>query len=497
MQSTDRQVRKMMDDFKKHRKVDHAALRAGMDRKTASKYLKLGKLPSELRKPTRMWRTREDPFEEDWPYISEMLRDAPDLEAVALLDHLEDRRPGGYEEGQLRTLQRKLKRWRAEEGPPKELFFPQVHRPGEIMQTDFTWGTELGVTIAGEPFSHLLCHPVLTYSNWEWVTVCRSESMVALRRGVQAALFELYRVPAFHQTDNSTAATHDLRTGKRGFNQEYLDLMKHFGITPRTTGVGEKEQNGDVESLNGAFKRRAAQWLKIRGSSDFKSVVEYEAWLQDVARRANRARQRRLKEELTVMRPLEVKRLAEFSEVDARVTQGSTIRVKSGVYSVPSRLRGETVRVRVYEDHLEVYYAQKHQLTIERVHGKGAHRINYRHVIWSLVKKPGAFDRYRYREDLFPTLTFRRAYDALSKSLPERRADLEYLRCLQLAAETMECEVETALGLLLESGELPKAEAVKELVRPEPPLIPEISMGEVDLRSYDALLEHHVLEVAS
>jgi len=247
-----------MSLIRKDEPLGVAAARAGMDEKTARKYRDLGKLPSELGNP-RTWRTREDPFEEEWPYIRGMLEDAPDLEAAALFEHLQDRRPGEYQDGQVRTLQRRLRRWRAQEGPPKELFFPQAHRPGEAMQTDFTWATELGVTIGGEPFPHMFCHPVLPYSNWEWVTVCHSESMAALRRGVQAALFELERVPLFHQTDNSTAATHDLRTGKRGFNQEYLDLVSHFGMTPRTTAVGEKEQNGPKW-----LTRSRYSWLKPR-----------------------------------------------------------------------------------------------------------------------------------------------------------------------------------------------------------------------------------------
>ena len=485
-----------MEEFKKHGKVGRAALRADMDRKTARKYLAADKLPSELKEP-RTWRTRADPFEEDWPYVLEMLEDAPDLEAVALFEHLVECQPGKYQEGQVRTFQRRLKRWRAESGPPKLLFFAQAHRPGEAMQTDFTRANVLEVTIAGEPFDHMLCHPVLPYSNWEWVTVCHSESMVALRSGVQDALFELECVPEFHQTDNSTAATHDLRSGKRGFNQEYLDLMKHFDMTPRTTGIGEKEQNGDVEALHGAFKRRVRQRLKLRGSSDFDSVAAYEAWLHEIVRTVNRTRQHRIDEERAVMRPLRVKRLPEFSEVDVRVTEGSTIRVKSNVYSVPSRLKGEKVRVRVYDDRLEVFYAQKHQLTVERIRGCSKYRINYRHVIHSLVKKPGAFERYRYREDLFPTLTFRRAYDALDEKLPRRKADLEYLRCLQLAAETMQSEVETALELLYDAGQLPLERTVTDLVRPKPAAVPEISIEPVELESYDTLLDHQGLEVAS
>lgn len=485
-----------MEEYLKHGQVGKAALRADMDRKTARKYLKSGKLPSELKDP-RIWRTRLDPFTQDWDYVRELLRGAPDLEAKTLFEHLEERTPGRYQEGQLRTLQRRIKQWRAEEGPPKTLFFPQAHRPGEAMQTDFSWGNELEVTIAGESFPHLLCHPVLPYSNWEWATVCSSESMPALKRGVQSALFELGHVPLFHQTDNSTAATHNLRNGMRGFNQSYLEFLDHFSMKPRTTGIGEKEQNGDVEAAHGAFKRCVKQRLKLRGSSDFETRAEYESWLQDLARQRNRRRRKRLEGELAVMSQLRVERLAEFTEEEARVSQGSTIQVRANTYSVPSRLGGEKVRVRIYDDRLEIYYAQKRQLTVERMRGRGGHRINYRHVIWSLARKPGAFQRYRYREDLFPSLTFRRAYDALCEGLPQRRADIEYLSSLKLAAETMECDVEAALEAFLEVGELPTAEAVRDLVQPPVALVPQLESAVIDLRSYDSLLASEVQEVAS
>jgi hypothetical protein len=216
--TTDAQVRRLMEELERQGTIEVAALRSGMHRNTATKYRRLGKLPSELKQP-RQWRTREDPFTEDWPAILQCLRSAPELEAKALFEDLVGRLPGRYQPGQLRTFQRKVKQWRGQEGPPKEIFFPQVHRPGEAMQTDFTWANELGVTISGEPLRHMLCHPVLPYSNWESVTVCFSESLAALRRGVQKAVFALGRVPAYHQTDNSTAATHDLGSGKRAFNE--------------------------------------------------------------------------------------------------------------------------------------------------------------------------------------------------------------------------------------------------------------------------------------
>lgn len=476
-----------MEEMQKHGAIGRAAMRAGMDRKTARKYVRAGKLPSELRTP-HAWRTRDDPFAADWPAVVAMLEEAPELEATTLFDHLLARNPEAYTPGQLRTLQRHIRQWRAQRGPEREIFFPQSHRPGEALQTDFTHATALGVTIGGEPFAHLLCHSVLPYSNWEWATVCHSESLAALRRGVQSTLFRLGGVPAFHQTDNSTAATHDLRTGARGFNAEYLELMTHFGLTPRTIAIGAKEQNGDIEASHGVLKRRLEQHLLLRGSRDFLSVAAYEQWLGEKLDAANRLRQTKLAEEVAVLRPLAVSRLPEYRAETAVVTSWSTIRVRRNTYSVPSRLIGETVRVHVYEPRLEVYHGGVVQLTVERLRGEGGHRINYRHVIWSLVQKPGAFARYRYREDLFPSLTFRRAYDALTAQRDPWKADLEYLRLLHAAASTMESAVEQALEQALAAGQCPDADTVKRLVAPPQILVPALAVPPVDLGSYDALL---------
>jgi len=488
MQTTDQQVRKLMSEMNKHGRLGLSAARSGMHRHTARKYLRAGQFPSELR-VERHWRTRADPFSADWPDLLERLEAAPELEAKSLFEDLLERHPDRYSPGQVRTLQRRVKVWRAQYGPPKEVFFPQEHRPGERMQTDFTWATSLGVTLCGEPFAHLLCHMVLPHSNWEWATVCQSESMMALRKGVQSAVFELGSVPEYHQTDNSTAATHNLRSGKRGFNEEYLALMRHLSMKPATTDVGAKEQNGDVEASHGVLKRRLEQHLLLRGSRDFDSREEWEGFVQDVCRKANALRHERLSAELSVMRELSVVRLAEHKVLEVRVSGWSTVRVKRNSYSVPSRLIGEKVKCHVYDDRVEVWYTGSMQLSVERLLGEQGHRVNYRHIIWWLVRKPGAFERYRYREDLFPSLVFRRGYDALCGAVPKRRADIEYLRCLHLAATTMESEVETALELLLADGAVPRFETVKGLVVPQRSLVPELSVGEPDLADFDELLE--------
>lgn len=488
-----------MEEMSKHGSIGVAAMKAGMDRKTARKYVREQKLPSQLVKE-RDWRTREDPFVEHWPEVEAMLAATPALEAKTLFEMLVEKYPGRYEDGQLRTLQRRVRNWRAERGPDKEVVLAQHHVPGEAAQTDFTWATELGVTIAGQVFMHMLCVFVLPFSNWRWATVCLSESMAAMRRGVQRALFQLGRVPRYHQTDNSTSATHripdgrkelDDRGSKRPFNAEYLALMRHYGMTPRTTEVGAKEQNGDVEASNGALKRSLEQALLLRGSRDFESVDAWQTYVDEHQRKGNRGRGSRVAEDLAAMRELNVAKLPEYVEEEYLVSEWSTVRVKKCAYSVPSRLKGEWVKVRLFEDHIEVRFRGHLQLECERLLGRNLRRIDYRHVIWSLVRKPGGFARYVYREEMFPSMVYRRAYDAIQTPHHGVKGDLEYLRILLLAATTMEADVEAALTLLLTEGKPIDAEVVKAMVATRDARlveVPDLEQPEVDLAAYDALL---------
>jgi hypothetical protein len=489
MTATDAQVRKLMKLVKQGSPMSMAAVKVGLDRKTARRWLRRGGLPSASR-AERTWRTRSDPFDErDMLEVFARLTDAPELEAKVLFEHLCSQRVGRYEPGQLRTFQRRVERWRAQSGPPLEVSFPQQHRPGEAVQTDFTWTTELCVTICGESFPHMLCHVVLPYSDVTCATVCRSESLLALRKGIQRAVFGWGRVCEWHQTDNSTAATHRIGESERGFNEDYVALMKHLGMKPRTIEVGASEQNGDVEAANGALKRALNQHLLLRGSRDFESVEAWQGFLDDVVDRRNRQRAVRFAEDLGAMRPLSVERAPEYVEEEVRVTTWSTLRVRGNTYSVPSRLIGKVLRVRLYEDCLEAWYGGVLQLTTTRLLGSAQHAIDYRHVIWSLVRKPGAFARYRFREAMFPTLTFRRAYDALNEARGAgTKTDLQYLRLLHLAASTLESDVEAAVDVLLGEGEVPTFDAVRALVAPVAPQVPRLVAPAPDLAAYDALL---------
>ena len=507
MRTTVEQVLKLRRERARGLTIEQAAMKAGMHRNTASKHLRRGELPTPS--PERSWRTRSDPFDADWPQMEEMLTKAPGLEAKTLFGYLQEQRPGVYEAGQVRTFQRRVKRWRATKGPEKEIFFPQAHRAGEAAQTDFTWATELGITIRGEFYDHMLCVTVLPYSLWQWATPCQSESMVALREGVQNAFFRLGAVPTHHQTDNSTAATHeiggvaaaidaDANTGKkdgRAFNSEYLELMAHLSMKPRTTGIGEKEQNGSIEATNGALKSALEQHLLLRGSRDFLSRGEYATWLGGVLEKRNAQRGARLKEEIDAMRPLGVRRLPAYAVVDVRVGSGSTIRVKSHTYSVPSRLIGEMVRVRIFEERIAVYLGGALMAQRERVRGKGAHNVAWRDVVGWMVRKPGALRRYRYRDALFPSAVFRRAYERLDESLATWPADTNYLQVLLLARDTSASDVELVLEELEAAGELARFERVRELLPDERPAPPEITIDDVELGSYDGLTPDAAREV--
>jgi len=479
-----------MKEMSKHGQIGKAALRSGMDRKTARKYLAQDSTSPEPQRG-RDWRTRPDSFEQDWAMIERMLKEAPTLEAKTIFEFLQSENPGRYQDGQLRTLQRQIKQWRASEGPPKEVYFTQDHRPGEAMQTDYTNANKLRITIKGERFDHLICHSVLPFSNWESATVSHSESLSSLKRGMQSAVFRLGRVPQKHQTDNSTAATHreSKSKKKRVFNTEYLEACQHLGFQPCTTSVGAKEQNGDIEVSNRVLKNRLEQHLLVRGHRDFESVESYESWLWQDCQRANKGRTKRLGEELRVMNSLPSSRLAEYQEIEARVTSASTIRINKNAYSVASRLIGEKVRVRLFDTRIEVYYGGLFQFETGRLHGRAKHDINYRHIIDSLVRKPGAFARYRYREDLFPSLEFRRAYDSLCQTKNERQADLNYLRLLKLASDTSEALVEEAIIQIIVAQKLPSIEAVERYLETKSNSVPEVEEPIVNLEGYDDLLD--------
>ena len=468
-----------------------AAASAAMSERSARKW-QSGALPSESKKARRRWRSRPDPFADVWESdVVPLLRTDPEgeLSATTILEWLDERHPGRFGRSQLRTLQRRMRDHRALQGPDREVYFQQDHPSGREAQVDFTHCSGLGVTIGGESFRHLLFHLVLSHSGWSYAEVCFGETFAALVKGLQGALWELGGVPRVVRTDNLSAATHDLRNSRgRAVNARYEAVLTHYGVEATRTNPRSSHENGVMEQGHRCLKNAIAQALILRGSRDFESEDEYRQFVRGVVDRRNRLVDLKLKAERRDLRPLPPAPVPEYANYRCRVRRWSTIRVANRTYSVPSRLIGMEVDVRVYADRIEVYYKGHLVESMERVHGAGEARIDYRHIIGSLVRKPGAFARYRFREQMFPSQTFRLAYDALCGWRGER-ADVEYVRILHLAATTMESRVDEVLRRLLESGLSFDYAKVRRLSAPAPPTVPELKLpGTVDLGLYDRLL---------
>jgi hypothetical protein len=467
-----------------------------MNRQTARKYrAAAGKMPSESR-AEHDWRTRADPFAEVWPWVAEQLSVNPGLEAKTLLEALQREHPErGFSDGQLRTLQRQVKRWRGLEGPGKEVFFAQVHHPGRLGASDFSHMTELGVTIGGRTFEHLIYHFVLTYSNWEAFTICYSESFESLSEGLQNAFWELGGVAQRHRTDRLGAAVAN-GSDMKEFTLRYQGLLEHYDVLPEKTNANSGNENGDVEQRHHRFKRAVDQALMLRGSRDFADVAAYQQFLKALTQQLNRGRRARFDEELKVIRGLPPTRLEAVKRLLARVDCGSLIHLDRNAYSVNSRLIGQKVEVRLYVGHLEVWYGQKKVEELPRLRGRNQHHVNYRHVIDWLVRKPGAFADYRYQADLFPSSLFRVAYDRL-KSQYADSADKQYLKILELAARENESLVEAAIGHLCDLNRAMSFEAVEAVVlcRQKLAAPTSVCVDEVDLSAYDQLLDGEALEM--
>jgi hypothetical protein len=483
----DEQVRILMRQIKEGSTFELSAAKAGMGQSTARRYRKTGQLPSQSAAP-HTWRTRSDPFlEADWQWTWEQLKISPALDPITLFEALQRMYPGRYQDGQLRTFERRIKVWRASEGPSKEVFFPQIYYPGQWSESDFTRMNSLGITIAGQPFDHMLYHFVLCYSNWEAGTVCFSECYESLAGGLQNALWELGGVPKYHRTDQLTAAVKVANPDE--FTQRYKALESRYGFISSKTQAHSPNENGDIEQRNFRFKKAVEQALLLRGSKDFADRREYDLFLKAMFDRLNAGRTERLKEELATLRELPACRLEDYRRERVKVGHSSSVRILHNTYSVHSRLVGETVEARVYADHVEIWYAQRKVEHMPRLRGENKHRIDYRHIIDQLVRKPGAFENYRYRDDLFPTSLFRVAYDSLSRNHSQKFAAKEYLRILYLAARENEAGVNDAMRGLITQGLAITAIAVEKALRIGQAVSAptDVTIDAVNIAEYDGL----------
>jgi transposase len=463
-----------------------AAAKAAMSLRTARKYIKAG---GQMAKEWKYRKTHKDVFEKVWAELETMLETDSGLQSQTLMQWLIDQYPEQqFRWGHMRTLQRRIRKWRALKGPDQEVKFPQRHIPGKQSQSDWTHCDELGVKIDGQSFSHMLFHFMLPYSRWETAFVSHSESFESLTMGYMKAVAELGAVAEEHRTDNLTAAVTN-HGGQHVFNERWTAFLNHYGVIPSKNNAGESHENGSVEKSHDLLKNALDQALRLRGSREFASVADYEKFIRHVLNQRNKGRKQRLAEEMGVLKDLPERDWNDPTEVRPQVTSFSTISVDKVLYSVPSRLIGRKLKALVYPEVVRVFLDDTLVQEMPRL-APGSKKINYRHVVAHLLRKPGAFANYQYREELFPSVIYRQAYDALAHKLPER-ADKHYLSILHLAAMNSEQDVEAALATLLEAKELPLPAVVRELVQVDcPNEMPPVYIAAPDLCSYDILLSH-------
>jgi transposase len=463
-----------------------AAARAGVSLSTAKRYLKT-KGKREVKQPEdRNWRTRSDPFAEVWDELKGMLQRDHGLQSQTLMSWLIESYPDKFEPGQVRTLRRRIRDWRVLEGPErKEVMFAQTIHAGRQSQSDWTHCKELKVTLGGEPFPHLVYHFMLPYSRWEFVWICHTESFETLTTGYSLAVSALGAVAPEHRTDNLAAA---VPIGGHGeFQIKWTDFLQHYGFKPSANNPGKSNENGAVEKSNDLFKNSVDQRLRIRGHRDFRDQADYESFLAEAVVERNRLRHARVQEELAVLKALPQNQWYEPKQHDCTVSAWSTVSMSGAVYSVPSRFIGQKLKGLVHGQTVSVYFGRHVVLTCPSK-SPGGREINYRHLIFHLLRKPGAFRNYQYREELFPRLVFRKAYDAL-RSIDDERADKEYLKILNMAALDGEDDVASALELLLECNEIPRSERVRSLCKKAIP-VPVVAVLMPRLSDYDKLLKN-------
>jgi hypothetical protein len=459
MTITNQQVKLLMKKLKKYNQ-ETAAAKAGMDVKTARKYIKGKQLPTDMKATYK--RTTPTIFANCWDEVAKMLEASPGLQAKTVMSYLVRKYPNQYKLSQLRSLQRHIHDWRAQHGVSQAVIFRQDIKPGKQSQSDYTCMNALNITINKHEFKHLLFHFILPYSRWESIYLCFSESFDTLVLGYEKAVWELGCVATEHRTDNLTAATQAMGS-RREFTDRWQQFMAHYVVTPTTNNPGVSHENGSIEKSHDTLKNAIEQELMLRGSTDFSTQKDYIAFVEHIVAGRNAQRQYRLLEEMDLLSELPDRKWHSPIVIRARVSSGSVVQILDAPYTVPSRLIHYTLKAYVYPHEIVLFYGNKKLQTMPRVSVNSLAGINYRHLIDGLIRKPSAFANYQYHEALFPRLCFRKAYDALRDRMPAN-ADSQYLKLLQLAKLHSEQEVADALELLLEEHQLPTQESVKSLI---------------------------------
>jgi hypothetical protein len=469
-----------------------AAAKSGFSTATAYRIEADPRLPSQKKEPRS--RRRPDPLAAVWDSeIVPMLEAAPELRSIAVFDEIRRRHPE-ISPGIRRTLERRIRTWRALEGADRDVIFRQTHEPGRLGLSDFTHMGASGVTIASEPLKHMLYHFRLVFSGFEHAhVVLGGESFVALAEGLQNALWALGGVPDQHRRDSLSAAFRNLdRDTKQDLTRRYHALMQHYRMTPTRNNCGVAHENGSIESSHGHLKKAVEDALLLRGSRDFDDLDSYRRFIDEIIGRHNARRRKQIDLERSKLRSLPKRRTTDYEEALVSVTSSGGFILGKVFYTVPSRLIGHRLRVQLYDDRLDCFLGSSHLMTLRRGqpkdNGKTGHVIDYRHIIHALRKKPMALLNLVYRDQIFPRQVYARAFDALCSEVGDKHACKVTVELLALAHErTCEAELADAIESELDAGRLPDPKALTRRFAPDAAAVPVVNVALVPLTAYDEL----------
>jgi hypothetical protein len=469
-----------------------AAAKAGFSAATGYRLEQDPRLPSQKKVPRE--RRRRDPLAAVWDSeVVPLLKSTPGLRPVAIFDEIRRRYPE-IGAGVRRTVERRIRTWRALNGAEQDVIFRQEHLPGRLGLSDFTAMCDCGVSIADVPLGHRLYHFRLAFSGWEHIhVVLGGESFVALAEGLQNALWALGRAPLQHRSDSLSAAFRNLDADTRqDQTRRYEALCAHYGMAPTRNNRGVAHENGSIESAHGHLKQAIEDALLLRGSRDFDTLDAYRRFLAEIVGRRNARLAKRLDLERPALQPLPTRRTTDYEETIVTVTSTSGFTLRKVFYSVPSRLIGHRLRVRLYDDRLECFLGATPLMTLRRgradPRGKHGHVVDYRHVIHALRRKPMALLNLVYREQLFPRRAYRRAFEALLASDGDKRACRTMVGLLALAHDrACEAALADAIDAELDAGRLPDLDMLGRCFAPDPAAIPDITVALVPLHLYDEL----------
>jgi len=483
--------------------VDIAAAKAGVSRATGYRIEADPRLPSQ--KKASRGRRRPDPLADVWDTeIVPILKAAPGLRAIAVLAEIRRRHPE-IGPGIRRTLERRIRTWRALEGPEHDVIFRQEHPPGLMGLSDFTDTRALGVTVAGVVLDHRLYHFRLAFSGFVHAhVVLGGESFVALAEGLQNALWALGGVPKEHRSDSLSAAFRNLdAAAQEDLTQRYQGLMRHYDMTPSRNNPGVAHENGSIESPHGHLKKALEDALLLRGARDFDDLDAYRRFVDEIIGRQNAHNRKRIELERPHLAALPKRRTADYEEKVVTVTSSGGFILRRVFYTAPSRLIGHCLRVHLYDDRLECFLGATAMMTLPRGRqpspdqggSKNGHVVDYRHVIHALRKKPMALNNLVYRDQLFPRPAYRRAFEALCAEVGDRRACKVTVELLALAHD-QGCEAGLAeiIDADLDAGRLPDLALLRERFGPNPGSVPLIEVDLVPLSAYDELAAIYTVE---